>query len=124
VAGADIMINPSRSEAFGNVNLEAMASGVAVVSADAPSARSLIEPGRTGLLVASSDPADYAAAAERLIAEPGERRRIGEAAREASAAYSWDAASAQAEAAYYETLAAYPRRAAGSIRSSTRSFST
>ena len=124
VASADVMIIPSRSEAFGNVVLEAMAAGLAVVSADAPSAAALLDQGRTGLLVPSSDPAAYAGAVERLIADPMERRRIGEAAREASAAYSWDAASAQAEAGYYKALASYPRRTAGSIRSSTRSLST
>jgi len=124
VASADMMLIPSRSEAFGNVVLEAMAAGLAVVSADAPSAAALIRDGRTGLLVASSDPAGYAAAAEHLITHSDERRRLGEAAREASSAYSWDAASAQAEAAYFEMLARYPRRTAGSIRSSTRSFST
>lgn len=123
VASADVMVIPSRSEAFGNVVLEAMAAGLAVVSADAPSAAALIADGRTGLLVPSSSPADYAAAVERLIADPAERRRLGKAARDASAAYSWDAASAQAEAAYYQTLARYPRRTAGNIRSSTRSFS-
>ncbi len=51
VASADVLLNPSATEAFGNVNLEAMAAGLAVVSADAPSSRDLIEHGRTGLLV-------------------------------------------------------------------------
>jgi glycosyltransferase involved in cell wall biosynthesis len=116
VASADLMLHPSRSEAFGNVILEAMASGVPLVCADAPNARSLIDPRRTGLLVPSSDPVDYAAAAERLIAAPDERRRIAHAALEASGAYSWDDVSHAVEAAYFETLARYRRRIAGSIR--------
>lgn len=45
VASADVMLTPSITETFGNVLLEAMASGRAVVSADAPSARSLLEDG-------------------------------------------------------------------------------
>jgi phosphatidylinositol alpha 1,6-mannosyltransferase len=105
IASADLMMNPSVTEAFGNVVLEAMASGLPVISADAPSARSLIENGRTGLLCQTPTPAGYADAAERLIEAPHRRRAIGEAARAASAAYSWDAASAAAEAAYRETLA-------------------
>lgn len=89
VASADILINPSVTEAFGNVNLEAMAAGLAIVSADVGSASALIEEGRTGLLVAPADPNAYAGAAEALIADPQRRRRLGRAARQASLAYDW-----------------------------------
>ncbi|HEX6603565.1 MAG TPA: glycosyltransferase family 1 protein [Sphingomicrobium sp.] len=106
VASADIMLSPSTTEAFGNVVLEAMASGVAVVSADAPSASALIDDGRNGILCANG-PSDYVAAVERLMQAPGERRRIASAARAASAAFSWDAASGAVEAAYRRTLAAH-----------------
>lgn len=60
VASADLLINPSDTEAFGNVNLEAMASGVALVSADAPAAKALVEHGRNGLLVPAKDVTAYA----------------------------------------------------------------
>jgi glycosyltransferase involved in cell wall biosynthesis len=89
VASADILINPSVTEAFGNVNLEAMAAGLAIVSADVGSASALIEPGRTGLLVAPADPRAYADAAETLIADPHRRRMLGRAAAQASRAYNW-----------------------------------
>lgn len=45
VASCDVMVNPSLTETFGNVTLEAMASGLAVVAADAASSTNLIEPG-------------------------------------------------------------------------------
>jgi phosphatidylinositol alpha 1,6-mannosyltransferase len=79
--------------------LEAMASGLAIVSADVPSARALLAPGRSGLLV-SPDPADYAAAIASLIEDEGRLCALGEAAREASAAFSWAAESASVEQAY------------------------
>jgi glycosyltransferase involved in cell wall biosynthesis len=89
VASADILVNPSVTEAFGNVNLEAMASGLAVVSADVGSAQALIEPGRSGVLVPPREVAAYAGAVHALLHDPGERRRLGAAAREAGASYNW-----------------------------------
>jgi glycosyltransferase involved in cell wall biosynthesis len=89
VASADILINPSVTEAFGNVNLEAMAAGLAIVSADVGSAQALIEHGRTGLLVAPTDPAAYADAAEALMTDPLRRKDMAAAAAEASLAYNW-----------------------------------
>ena len=89
VASADILVNPSTTEAFGNVNLEAMAAGLAVVSADVGSARALIEHGRSGLLVPPEDASAYADAVESLIGAPRRRRALGLAALATSAAYSW-----------------------------------
>ncbi len=89
VASADILVNPSVTEAFGNVNLEAMASGLAVVSADVGSARALIRNGREGLLVEPDRPEAYADAVEQLIDSPARRRGLGLAALAASLAYSW-----------------------------------
>ena len=88
IASADILINPSITEAFGNVNLEAMASGVAVVSADVGSAQALIDHGRSGLLVAPT-PAAFADATEMLIDAPDLRRAMQRDAASASAEYRW-----------------------------------
>lgn len=100
VASADIMLTPSTTETFGNVVLEAMASGVPVVSADAPSARALIRDGIDGFLCAPREVDAYVAALERLIVSPDLRRSIGDSASRSSKAYSWDAASGSVEKAY------------------------
>jgi glycosyltransferase involved in cell wall biosynthesis len=91
VASADILINPSLTEAFGNVNLEAMASGLAIVSADVPSARALIVDGTSGLLVKPDEPEAYVEAVEQLIRDPIRRHTFGAAAASASAAFDWNA---------------------------------
>lgn len=104
VASADVMVTPSTTETFGNVVLEAMASGLPVVSADAPSARGLIEEGRTGFLCPALDVARYAEAVSILATTPDLRREMGTAARVASKAYSWDGASESVAAAYRELL--------------------
>lgn len=89
VASADILINPSVTEAFGNVNLEAMASGLAIISADVPSAAALLDAGRTGLLVPPRDAAAYADAAAGLIRHPERRGALGAAAAAQAARYRW-----------------------------------
>jgi glycosyltransferase involved in cell wall biosynthesis len=106
VASADVLLNPSATEAFGNVNLEAMAAGLAVISADAPSSRTLIDHGRSGLLVPPGDVAGYAAALAKLAADPALRRRLGQAARAESANYDWNAALAEVAAAYRDVVRA------------------
>ena len=83
---ADAFWFPSvaRSEAFGLVQVEAMACGVPVINAAIPhSGVAWVSPdGETGLTVPVDDPVALAAAANRLIAEPGLRERLGAAARE------------------------------------------
>ncbi len=93
VASADVMLTPSTTETFGQVVLEAMASGLPIISADAPSARALIDPGETGTLCEPRDVKAYADALEELVANPETRHSMGARARTASKAYSWHAAS-------------------------------
>lgn len=103
VASADIMLTPSTTETFGQVILESMASGLPVISADAANARALIEPGVTGFLCEPRDATGYADVVVTLAGDRARRMAMGAAAREASAAYSWDAASEQV-ASVYRTL--------------------
>lgn len=106
VASADIMIHPSRTEAFGNVVLEAMASGLAIVSADTDSSRQLIEDGVSGVLCGSRDPKAFADLIAPLAADARRRRELGSAARAASGRYSWDAASDAVLGAYAAVISA------------------
>jgi glycosyltransferase involved in cell wall biosynthesis len=54
-ASADVFLFPSLSETFGNVTLEALASGLTVVAFDAAAAGELIRDGRNGLLATAGD---------------------------------------------------------------------
>lgn len=81
-ASADICVFPSQTETCGLVALEAMASGVAVVAADAGGFQESVRPGVTGLLVAPSDPHAYVDAITGLVIDVDRRLGLAAAARE------------------------------------------
>jgi rhamnosyl/mannosyltransferase len=92
---ADAFWFPSvaKSEAFGLVQVEAMACGTPVINAAIPHSGvpwvRVSRHGETGLTVPVDDPSALAAAARRLMDEPGLRDRLGAAAR-ARAAREFD----------------------------------
>jgi len=102
VASADILLHPSRTEAFGNVVLEAMASGLAVVCAEAESARALAGQSRA-IVICGRD--EFADEAEKLCRNPERRQALGILARQESARFDWDEASSSVLAAYRAVIA-------------------
>ena len=104
VASLDILLQPSVTETFGNVTLEAMAAGVPVVAADATGARDLVLQGVTGRLVPPSDVAAYADALQHYVGHPDARAAAGRAGHEAAAAYRWDAVNQVVLDAYRRVL--------------------
>jgi glycosyltransferase involved in cell wall biosynthesis len=91
LAASDIFVLPSRSEAFPNAVLEAMAAGLPVVASGVGGILELIDHDRTGLLTPPNDPTALAHSLVRLIAAPSFARALGDAARQkAQAHYSFD----------------------------------
>lgn len=82
-ASADLFVFPSRSETFGNVTLEAMASGVATVAFDSGAAREHLRHGTHGAAVADGDEAGFIDATVSLGRDPARTRAMGAAARAA-----------------------------------------
>ena len=105
VASMDVFFNPSVTETFGNVTLEAMAAGVPVVAARATGAVDLIADGKTGFLVPPRDIGAYADALARIIAEPGLRARMADAGHHAAAGYRWDLVNQRVVETYLAVLA-------------------
>jgi len=103
VANADILLHPSRTEAFGNVVLEAMASGLAIVCADAESARALAGSGGIEICATTGQLADAVA---ELCRNADRRRALGMLARQESGRFDWDEASRSVLAAYQSVVGA------------------
>jgi glycosyltransferase involved in cell wall biosynthesis len=107
-ASSDIFVFPSDSESFGNVTLEAMASGLPCVCADATGSRSLVVAGETGLLSPADDAEGFARHITALARDGDLRRRMGEAARARSLTFSWDETLARMLGYYRALLAGTP----------------
>jgi glycosyltransferase involved in cell wall biosynthesis len=90
VASSDVFLNPSVTEAFGNVTLEAMACGLPVVAAAATGATNLVRDGETGMLVEPGDVEWFAEALETYARKPDLRRQHGEAGLEYARTQDWD----------------------------------
>ena len=102
-AGAFVL--PSRSEAFPNAAMEAMAAGLPVVASAVGGLLDLVDHGRTGLLVPVDDAGGFAAAIEQLMADPERAARIGAAAREdVMSRYSFDRMVRAFEDLYFSHL--------------------
>jgi phosphatidylinositol alpha 1,6-mannosyltransferase len=101
-ADADFFVFPSRTDTLGNVVLEAMASGLPVVVADAMGPKELVHDGVTGF-VAHSD-ADFAGAVHVLATQPERRQEMAQAARAFAETRSWDAIFAQLLRYYDQVL--------------------
>jgi glycosyltransferase involved in cell wall biosynthesis len=110
-ASADIFLFPSDTESFGNVTLEAMASGLPTVAAYATGSRSLVAEGVTGFLAPAGAAADFVEPLTALSVDVSMRRTMGQAARARSLEFSWDAAMSGLLARYEALAQRDPRRA-------------
>lgn len=90
-ASGDVFVFPSTTETFGNVVLEAQASGLPTVVVDRGGPPDLVQPGATGFIARANDPADLAQQCEGLLRDAGRRARMGRQARDAARERDWAA---------------------------------
>ncbi len=105
LAGAEIVIAPSRWEAFGLVLLEAMAAGRPVIASRVGGVPEVVEDFETGLLVPPDDPSALADAIGRLLDDATLGARLGRCGREVAERCSWEAIARRYVAAYEEARA-------------------
>jgi len=99
-AAADVFCFPSTTDTFGQVMLEAAASGLPVVAAEAGGASELVAHGETGLLVRPDDEAALAAALTQLLDDDVLRERLGAEGLARARRRSWADAHSQLLQAY------------------------
>jgi glycosyltransferase involved in cell wall biosynthesis len=90
VASMDVLFNPSVTETFGNVTLEAMACGLPVVAAAATGSQSLVDDQVSGRLVPPGAVHQFAEALRRYVENPELRQAHGRAGVERASEFSWD----------------------------------
>ena len=104
LASSDLLFNPSITEAFGNVTLEATACGLPVIAAEASGTTNIVHNAVTGTLVDGNDPEEFALALEAYALDPDLRRRHGEAALAIAKTMDWDTINATVIRAYMHAI--------------------
>ncbi|MGH8910463.1 MAG: glycosyltransferase family 4 protein [Egibacteraceae bacterium] len=102
----DVFVSPTYAEGFSNTILEAMASGLPVVSTRAVGVVDCLRDGHNGLLVDPGDVPALTGALRRLLDDPALGARLADTAlREVRACYSWHAVAAQIVGVYERVVA-------------------
>jgi phosphatidylinositol alpha 1,6-mannosyltransferase len=89
-ASADVFFNPSASETFGCVTVEALASGLAVVAADAPGSRDILRNGVDGIICPPEDREAFARALRRLIENDDARAALRKSGLQRAESFQWN----------------------------------
>jgi glycosyltransferase involved in cell wall biosynthesis len=111
-AEAEVFVGLSRSEALGNVFLEAQAAGCVVVATNVGGIPDIVQDASselstgsvTGLLVPPDDPDAAAAAISKLLSDEGLRKRLADQGRENAKNYDWDGIAEKYEQEYRALL--------------------
>jgi glycosyltransferase involved in cell wall biosynthesis len=106
-ASADLFVFPSLTDTFGNVTLEALASGLPVVAYGVAAAAEHVRDGVGGRLVEPGDEAGFIDAVRSLGMQPEALRRMRPAAADAARRASWDEVLGRFEAHLQDTIDAH-----------------
>lgn len=115
-ASGDVFVFPSTTETFGNVTLEAMASGLAVIAYDYAAASEHIRNGRNGLVAAYDNADEFVARATHLAGDPQRIVSLRMRARETAERIDWEAVHNEFETALLDAIDLYEQRAPAGVQ--------
>jgi len=103
-ASVDIFVYPSLTETFGQVIQEAMASGVPVIARSQGGPADIVQPGKTGFLIAPDNLDGFVAAIKILASQPQVRTEFGLTARQLACQATWDNVNNQIAGLFAEAI--------------------
>lgn len=106
-ASADVFLFPSTTETYGNVTIEALASGLAVVAYDYAAAREHIRPRQNGMLAGLHDEAAFIDAGRELATHAGLLADVRRQAANSVAHLSWDQVVAEFESCLIDVISTW-----------------
>lgn len=111
-ASADVFVFPSLTETFGQVVLEAMASGLPVVAFDSEGIHDLVRHAETGFLLPTSAPGELMSSVDYLLTHPQQRIIFGARARQEATRRTWAAVMDGLLTRYQDAIASHSQRPA------------
>jgi glycosyltransferase involved in cell wall biosynthesis len=103
-ASSDLFIFPSQTETFGNVTLEALASGIPVLAFDCAAARDWVQTGVNGWLIAENNPEGFAAQAVTIFNSKDLLEQITQSTRQQVVHLDWDQIAEQVESVFWDAI--------------------
>jgi glycosyltransferase involved in cell wall biosynthesis len=103
-ASSDLFIFPSQTETFGNVTLEALASGIPVLAFDCAAARDWVQTGVNGWLIAENNPEGFAAQAVTVFNSKDLLEQITQSTRQQVVHLDWDQIAEQVESVFWDAI--------------------
>jgi glycosyltransferase involved in cell wall biosynthesis len=103
-ASSDLFIFPSQTETFGNVTLEALASGIPVLAFDCAAARDWVQTGVNGWLIAENNPEGFAAQAVTIFNSKDLLDQITQSTRQQVVHLDWDQIAEQVESVFLDAI--------------------
>jgi glycosyltransferase involved in cell wall biosynthesis len=109
-ASSDIFVFPSTTETFGNVILEAYASGLPVVCVNEGGVVDLIMDGYTGFITEAKNPKDIAEKVNILLSNPDLRKKYADNAQKYAATFSWSKINRKLISSYRQLIFEYANK--------------
>ena len=103
-ASSDLFVFPSQTETFGNVTLEALASGIPVLAFDCAAARDWVQTGANGWLVAENNLEGFAAQAVAIFKSPSLLTQVTQSTRQQMVHLDWDQIAEQVESVLWDAI--------------------